>query len=346
MKTSVLTSLLVAAALGFPLLGAPHIAVDANIYDFGQIIAGLSVVHAFTLTNTGDQPLGIVGVSAGCGCTTTALAKSTLGPGESIPLQMTVNTAWFSGTIFKTVTVASTDPATPALDLIMTGIVFPAQDYQTATAELDRLYFLLIDLRTPEEYQTLHLMGAVNVPYVELDEWMSRLPHGVLVILCDRDGSLSDQAAQTLQRAGFPEARSLLGGLDRWMLSYQDRYLLPAGQTFSVSATISPTPAYPIDVAELDRIFLLLLDLRTPEEYAAGHLLGATSVPYEELAQWMANLPQGVPIVLYDQAGSLSDQAAQALQQAGFRRAQSLLGGLDEWMLAYGNKYLLATDAK
>ncbi len=346
MKKSVLFSLLAVAAAGLSLSAAPRIAVDANTYDFGQTVAGLSVVHVFTLTNTGDQPLGIVGVSVGCGCTTTAVEKSTIDPGESIALTMTVNTAWFSGTLFKTATVSSTDPATPTLDLIITGTLIPAESYQTAAAELDRLYFLLVDLRTPEEYQTIHLIGAVNVPFAQLDPWMSRLPHGVLIVLYDQDGSLSGQAAETLEQAGFPEARSLVGGLDQWMLSYQDRYLLPLGQSFSVSRTVSPTPAYPIDVVELDRIFLLLLDLRTPEEYAAGHLIGATSVPYDGLLQWTTGLPQDVPIVLYDRNGSLSDQAAQALQQAGFPRAQSLLGGLDEWTLAYGNKYVLDPDPK
>ena len=349
MKNSVLFSLLVVAATGFTLLGAPRIAVDADTYDFGQIVAGLSVVHTFTLSNTGDQPLEIVGVSsAGCGCTTTALERSTLAPGESVPLRMAVNTAGFSETITKKATVTSTDPATPALDLVITGTLIPAESYQTPAAELHRLYFLLVDLRAPEEYQASHLMGAVNLPYAELDQWMSRLPSGVLVILYDRDGSSADGAAQTLQQAGFPEARSLLGGLDQWMFAYQDKYLFTTGESPAVSTSGATSPAQPyhVAVAWLDRNFLLLIDLRPEEEYQARHLLGAISLPYEELAQWTTSLPQSVSIVLYDHDGSVSDPAAQAMQQAGFLGAQSLLGGLDEWLLAYGDRYLSAPDAE
>jgi len=48
----------------------------------------------------------------------------------------------------------------------------------------------------------------------------------VFLILYDHDGSLSDEAAQTLNDAGFPDAKSLLGGLGEWMRVFHEKFLL------------------------------------------------------------------------------------------------------------------------
>jgi rhodanese-related sulfurtransferase len=348
MRKNVLVPLLIVVAAGLPALAAPRIAVDSATYDFGETVAGLSVTHVFTITNAGDQPLEITGVGTGCGCTTASLERTTLDPGESVPLRVTVNTADLPRLVTKTATVSSTDPVLPSLDLIITGTLVPAEDYQTNTAELNRLYLVLVDLRTAEEYQTQHLMGAVNIPYPDLDSWTDRLPHGVLIVLYDQDGSLSDQAAQTMQQVGFPEARSLVGGLDQWRTVYQDTYLFVNGELPPLSSGEGTLGlhAYPIAVTQLKELLLLVVDLRSQEEYLRSHLVGAINVPYAELDLWMPRLPQDVPLVLYDQDGSLSDQAAQTMRQAGFSQSQSLLGGLDEWTLAYGSRYVLTSDAK
>jgi len=46
-----------------------------------------------------------------------------------------------------------------------------------------------------------------------------------LIILYDEDGTLSDRAAQMLNQRGFPEARSLLGGLTEWRRLYKDKFI-------------------------------------------------------------------------------------------------------------------------
>jgi len=346
MIKGLLVSVLTVVAVASLALAAPRIAIDASSYDFGQVVAGISVTHLFTLSNAGDEPLEISGVTPGCGCTTASLEKTTLGPGDSVVLRALVDTADFPGQqIAKTITVASNDPATPRLDLLVVGIVLPAADYQIAASELNRLYVLLIDVRSPDAYAASHFLGAMNVPYAQIDQWIARLPQALLIILYDQDGSLSDPAAQTLEEAGLPEARSLLGGLDRWASAYSDEYLTRTSESTASGLSSASSPLnYQVDVAELSRIFYVLVDIRSPEEYAAAHLMGALNLPYPDLAQWQGCLPQGVPLVLYDQTGALSDQAAQALRAAGFPGAQSLTGGLDEWTLLYGTRSVLAEE--
>jgi hypothetical protein len=113
---AVLLLLLAVGALGVVGLAAPTISVDSPVYT-ASVQSGSMVTHTFRLTNAGDETLKIANVMTSCGCTTTTLAKTDLVPGESIGLEAKVNTTGFVGTVERTVTVQSNDPATPNLVL-------------------------------------------------------------------------------------------------------------------------------------------------------------------------------------------------------------------------------------
>ena len=76
----------------------------------------------------------------------------------------------------------------------------------------------------------------------------------------------------------------------------------------------------------------VLLDVRPPEEYAAGHLPGAISMPFEELARRLSELPRDRTIVAYCRGPFcvLSLHAVEALQEHGFR-AVRLKEGITDW---------------
>lgn len=228
MKRSLVVALFILVGLGLTTLGAPKISVDQSQYNFGEVSAGIAVVHTFVLANTGDQPLVIKSVRTSCGCTTTALAKTTLNPGEAVNLTVTFDSAGYSGKVGKRVYVTSNDPTTPVLTLILTGTVNKPAPYNISAADLNYLFYVLIDLRSPKEYAASHLLGAINIPYDTLNAWLDKLPKGVLIILYDQNGSLSDKAAQMMNKAGFPQAKSLLGGFNEWMRLYKNRYVFTA----------------------------------------------------------------------------------------------------------------------
>ena len=207
-------------------LAAPQITVDNGVYKFGTALEGFVVTHTFVITNAGDQTLAISRVGTSCGCTTTDLAKKSLAPGESVNLDAIFDTVGYGGrTVTKMIYVESNDPATPKLVLQLKGTVNRAQQYNIACGDLNYLFYLLVDLRDPDLYAQSHLLGAINIPYAELSDWTDRLPTGVLIILYDQDGVLSDQAAQMLNKNGFPEAKSLLGGLNEWTRTYKDKFI-------------------------------------------------------------------------------------------------------------------------
>jgi len=69
----------------------------------------------------------------------------------------------------------------------------------------------------------------------------------------------------------------------------------------------------------------LLLDVRTPLEYANGHIPDAVNIPVDDLRSRLAELPQDRPIVAYCQVGQRGYLATRILMQVGF--AVSNLGG-------------------
>lgn len=102
-----------------------------------------------------------------------------------------------------------------------------------------------------------------------------------------------------------------------------------------VKATVPEKTSSAVAPADLAKDYSLLLDLRTQAEYAGGHILGAMSSPYADLASWAGTLPQDALIVVYDLDGTLAPTAVAALRAAGIPQVFSLDGGYAAWAATY-----------
>lgn len=73
-----------------------------------------------------------------------------------------------------------------------------------------------------------------------------------------------------------------------------------------------------------------LVDVRSAQEFAEGHVTGAKNIPVQELPQRLAELPKDKPIMLYCRSGSRSSMALQVLLNSGFEHAYNIgsLSGL------------------
>mgnify|MGYP001315044109 CR=1 FL=1 len=79
-----------------------------------------------------------------------------------------------------------------------------------------------------------------------------------------------------------------------------------------------------------------LIDVRTAEEYATGHIAGSINIPVQEIGARLGEISQDEPVVLYCRSGNRSGQAAQILDGAGFTGVYDL-GGISSWQSAgYG----------
>lgn len=79
----------------------------------------------------------------------------------------------------------------------------------------------------------------------------------------------------------------------------------------------------------------VVLDVRPAEEYAAGHIPGALSIPVDQLAASIAELPDGIDVVVYCRGEYcvMAYDAVRLLNEHG-RRAVRLSDGMLEWRLA------------
>ena len=223
-------------------------------------------------------------------------------------------------------------------------------DYGTpaiTAAELDRRRragekIVVLDSRPLDEYARFHVPGAITCPGAELALHVADLvpePDALIVVSC-AGRTRGIIGAQSLRTAGIPNpVMSLEGGTQGWRLAGLD---LEGGMTTELR------PASPAAVAtaqrraaavaarfgvrsidratlaawqgEADRRTTYLLDVRTPDEFAAGHLGGSVSAPGGQLVQaidrWVAT--RGARLVLIDDIGARAVMTAQWLMQMGW----------------------------
>jgi len=87
-------------------------------------------------------------------------------------------------------------------------------------------------------------------------------------------------------------------------------------------------------MTHLQRISLsVLVDVRTAEEYAAGHIPGSVHIPVDELRDRLGELPRDKEIWVYCQVGQRGYYASRILAQKGFR-VKNLSGGYRSYVIA------------
>lgn len=223
-------------------------------------------------------------------------------------------------------------------------------DYGTpamSAAELNRRRLagekvVVLDSRPLDEYARFHVPGALPCPGAELVLRFADLvpePDTLVVVSC-AGRTRGIIGAQSLVTAGVPNrVASLEGGTQAWRL---------AGLDLEVGMTNAPFPPSPSAVAaaqaraqavaarhgvrsidratlaswqgEADRRTTFLIDVRRPDEFAAGHLAGSVSAPGGQLVQaidrWVAT--RGARLVLVDDVNARSVMTAQWLMQMGW----------------------------
>ena len=90
----------------------------------------------------------------------------------------------------------------------------------------------------------------------------------------------------------------------------------------------------------------LIVDVRTPEEFADGHYPGAINIPHETILDGLNQLgvTADIAFILYCRSGNRSGQAEQVLQQKGFAEARNA-GGLEPLLSATGEQAVIPASA-
>ena len=222
-----------------------------------------------------------------------------------------------------------------------------------SAAELDDLRrsgerVIVLDSRPVEEYARFHVPGAVACQGAELVHRFSDLvpsPETLVVVSC-AGRTRGIIGAQSLINAGVPNrVVSLSGGTQGWRLAELE---IESGATTRLGAVSDQAidtarrraeavaarfgigrighRTLDIWVGEADRRTTYLFDVRTPAEFASGHLPGSVSAAGGQLVQaidrWVGT--RGARIVLVDDTGTRSMMTAHWLKQMGWDIACSI----------------------
>jgi rhodanese-related sulfurtransferase len=223
-----------------------------------------------------------------------------------------------------------------------------------SAAELDAMMksgtkMVVLDSRPFDEYSRISIPSGINVPGAELVlrvHDIAPAPDTTIVVNC-AGRTRSIIGAQALRNAGFRnKIMSLKDGTMAWHLAgfevvhgatRRPPEVSERGRRAAIDAAagIAKRTGIPrIEKqtlagwrAEADRRTLYVLDVRTPEEYLAGHLAGARSVPGGQLVQetdahiatWNAR------VVLVDDNGVRATMTASWLKQMGWNDVSVLV---------------------
>lgn len=232
------------------------------------------------------------------------------------------------------------------------------RDLEARLARGDDL--VIVDTRTPEEYARGCVPGAVNVPGGELVLRISELvarPDTTVVVHCG-GRTRSYVGAESLRRMGLPNpVVALENGTMGWELAGLELERGAARRAPPVSARGRLVAARAakrvaaedgvvfVTIGDLRRLreglgeeTAYVLDVRTREEYAAGHIPGAVWAPGGQAVQATDEYVavRAAPIVLVSDGFVRAVMTASWLGRMGLPRVAVLAGGLGAWIDAGG----------
>lgn len=79
---------------------------------------------------------------------------------------------------------------------------------------------------------------------------------------------------------------------------------------------------------------LLLIDVRSPQEFSQGAIAGSKNIPFIDIMEGRHSLPKDKPVLLICSIGGRSFAAVQLLQEKGYTEVFNLDGGLQAWRRA------------
>lgn len=94
------------------------------------------------------------------------------------------------------------------------------------------------------------------------------------------------------------------------------------------------TPLYWRELEQADTTKVILVDVRTTDEYALGTIGGAVNIPLDDLRERMGEIPTDVPVWLFCGVGLRGYLASNILKANGYRDVRNLIGGLKTYRAA------------
>ncbi len=333
-------------SLSFELLGRDHLptalltgdflfAGEVGRPDLGSLATrGMTVdegVEALrtSLAMLNDMPDGTMilpghGAGSACGKTIAGLSETTVGIERIInkALRLQGDPVKFRESVLRDIPdpppyFARVKAANEAGPAVHDGIPFPrclsAAEFLEATA---RPGCVVVDMRDWGSWVEGHIPGAL---FALLDQWFAPT---VANYLEAGDEVLIIASATTVQHAVRIMYRLGIDRFPGWISPTEFDVIGAKHLESSGCDDISPLDAR----EQIRQGGVAVIDVRTCQEFADGHLSGATHIPYVQIPARIGELDPSVPLIVYCHRGNRSARACAYLRRRGFN-VTHLLGG-------------------
>src|SRR5580698_1313521 len=179
----------------------------------------------------------------------------------------------------------------------------------------------ILDVRDAAEYAKGHLAGSINIGLSgQYATWAGSVLNSTRPIVIIAEPGREQEAALRLGRIGFDHVKGFLkdgmGALaERQDLVWSTERVSPPMLAEELAAQNPP----------------VVIDIRTPREWSAGHLNRSINVPLAQLQQRIDELPHDRRIAVHCAGGYRSSIAASILHHYGITNLIELAGGLAAW---------------
>ena len=182
----------------------------------------------------------------------------------------------------------------------------------------------VVDTRDAAQFASGHLRGSINIGLVgQYATWAGTVLDREKPIVIIADPGQEGESAMRLGRIGLD---MVVGYLEGGFRSVD-------AQPELIVATERITPELAVErLGQKDPP--LLVDVRSPAERASKRIDGSLSIPLQEMAARVGELPRDRPILVYCAGGYRSSLAASLLQRAGVTQISEIAGGIAAWQAA------------
>lgn len=193
------------------------------------------------------------------------------------------------------------------------------QTVVASDAFINKGNIILVDLRSEKEAAAGHIARAVNIIYEDLEDFRDDFsPQAPVVVYGDNE----EEAYKQIAKWGVKGVSLIEGGLK----GYQARggVLVPGKPGVAIEwvrelAKGEVGTEEFVQVAEGGSSTQVVLDVRGPEETAAGHFLKAVNIPLDNLEARLGELPKDKEILVHCSTGARAEMAHSVLQKAGYK---------------------------
>lgn len=179
---------------------------------------------------------------------------------------------------------------------------------------------LVIDVRGTDAYAEGHLANAINIPFDEFEDKVADLEgykDQTIILICNT-GNKSGKAAKMLVEKGFTNVYNAEDGMDEF--DYKTvKYNNITGSEFEKLVEENKDA--------------VILDVRDAKDYDKGHVENSINIPIDEFESRINELKdyQDKEILIYCSVGRRSAQAAEILENSGYKDISNSVDGVKEY---------------